>query len=369
MIKWFCLESKAFGYFRLFIVIKGCNKIKLKLRSTRIKTAKNMNGSENNNLPDLSQLTCKPVYEAREGRGCTDVYFFGVSGAGKTGLLTGLMGAEYSDYTFNYLGNGGAYAAALKQYAEAGVMPGYTPYPYTAAINCRIEEKNGKSTKIHYVNFIEMSGQLFSYRIANCEQPKLEDMGYGVERLFRNGNRKVLFLIVDPTRDIFNLSYNDPEYDMNGNVIGVNPSKLFVDQTTCLAKFISLFEMQENKNLMKKVDAIHFIVTKADILGDDEETRKMKARDLLLDKYGGIVQNLIGYCRRTNRINYVTDFRPMVYPFSMGQFYDDGTFKYDKSSSLKIIDVLRHYTIAIKEEGVLGKVRDCLVDSIGKPKQ
>ena len=39
-----------------------------------------------------------------------------------------------------------------------------------------------------------------------------------------------------------------------------------------------------NQEIMKRVDAIHFVVTKADMLGD-RNVRKEKARDLLLSKF------------------------------------------------------------------------------------
>ena len=169
----------------------------------------------------------------------------------------------------------------------------------------------------------------------------------------------MFLLIVDPTRDIFNFTYDEPIYD-NGNKVGINKKTILIDQTACLTKFIDLFEMPENKEFMKNVDAIHFIVTKADTLGRSDQDRKEKARDLLLDKYRGPITKLIAFCRRSKRVNYATDFKPKAYPFSLGKFFVGGSFEYIDDSTLKIIDTLRHITAAKKEGNFWDDLRDTL---------
>lgn len=312
-------------------------------------------------LPSLYEIWSKPNYEAMP-RG-TDVYFFGMPTSGQTCLLMGLMGSDGMGYSINFHTKGGLYASALIHYLKAGKLPAMDCGNFVSTIRATIEEKGKKGEILnHEINFVELPGEKFSCKIANNEDTvEMEDMGSGTVKLLRNKNRKVFFIIVDPTRDIFKFTYEQPVLDSNGNMISVNPRHLFIDQTAGLAKFISLFEMPENKEFMKNVDAIHFIVTKADTLGRTDQERKERAHDLLLAKYQGPIRNLITFCRRSKRINYATDFKPMVYPFSLGRFSDDRTFEYDNRSSLAIIDALRHMTAAKKEGSFWGELRDCLI--------
>ena len=316
---------------------------------------------EYNELPKLAQYTAYANYEALSG--CTDVYFFGIPGAGRLCLLMGIIGADGYGYSINFAAKGGPEALALRRYLCAGALPNSTPGKYVTTYNASIVEKRDKEGGFvdHHVNFVRMSGEEFAEKIANNDETvSLNDMGDGAKNLLRNSNRKVFLLIVDPTRDIFNFTYDEPVYDSNNNMIGVNPGKILVDQTACLAKFISLFEMPENKEFMKNVDAIHFIVTKADTLGRSDQERKERARDLLLEKYRGPISNLIAYCRRSKRVNYATDFKPKAYPFSLGQFFVGGSFRYNNDSTLKTIDTLRHITAAKKEGNFWDDLRDTL---------
>ena len=212
----------------------------------------------------------------------------------------------------------------------------------------------------HRINIVEMSGEEFTWRIADNEEVDLEHMGTGTTKLLANKNRKVFFIIVDPTTDIIKFEREVPDYDKDGNRIGVHKESKNISQNVCLGKFVQLFEMEKNKELMKRVDDIHFIVTKSDTLGTNEEQRKLKARDILLEKYQGVVKKLNDFCRRTKRINFSTDYNPRVYPFSLGKFYIGDLFEFDKTETLKIVDTLRHITVAYKEPNFYDKLRDFL---------
>jgi hypothetical protein len=314
-------------------------------------------------LPSLYQFYSKPNFEAMS-KG-TDVYFFGLPVSGKTSLLMGLTGVEGKDCCIPFKTS--PYAAALKQYVEAGLMScDYLPN-YATVVNATIEEKrkggNGKEVYWnHGINFVELPCEQFACKIANNDDTiDMEDMGSGTVKLLRNDNPKVFFIIVDPTRDIFSFTFGQPVYDTNGVQIDIINESICVDQMCFLYRLISLFEMPKTKEFMKKVYAIHFIVTKADTIGKTYQERKERTRDLLLEKYHGPVQQLIALCRRAKRINYATDFVPMVYPFSLGRFSDHKTFEYDNRSSLAIIDALRHMTEGKKEGNFWDNLRDCLI--------
>lgn len=314
-------------------------------------------------LPELGQFSAKPCYEAIEGN--TDVYLFGIPNTGKTCLLMGLCGAGDRKFLVDFKQKGGPYAAALKQYVDAGRVPGSTPGKFVTTINCDIIEnrKDRRGVEMdlkHRINFVEMSGEEFAHKLANSEETKLMDMGRGTKELLRNKNRKVFFIVVDPTVDVVEFDYYEEVKDDVGNVKDLVPIKEHIPQNICLSKFIALFKLKENKEFMKRVDAIHFIVTKSDTLGDDIEERKTKARDLLIDKYGQVIGQLIDYCKDTKRVNYATDYFPMVYPFSLGRFFADGGFDYDKKSAFRIVNVLRLNTAAVKRDTFIDKVRDAL---------
>lgn len=295
-------------------------------------------------LPDIAQFQIEDCnLEAPEN--CTDIYFFGTPGTGKTCLLMGLTGANGRGYTLNMKVQGSEYASALQEYVRAGITPGPTFGSYVTVINCLlfgIKErekgilnrlfpwKKNETNVIHPINLIEMSGV----------QVTLADMDTGVIDLLKNKNRKVFFLIIDPTKEYIQFKKEQEVLDEKGNIIGYESAAIVVDQRICIKRMIDMFELEENEDVMKNVDAIHFVITKADTLGETEKERQTKAKELLLDIYEGPVQQLKDYCRRSN-INYSTNYNPCVFTFSLGKFYLGNVFDYDQTDSIRIIEALR----------------------------
>lgn len=288
---------------------------------------------------------------------CTDIYLFGTPGTGKTCLLMGLTGANGHGYTLNMKAAGGPYASALQQYVQAGITPGSTFGSFVTTINGQVSE-TGKRGRVlsHRINLVEMSGEEFALRIAEGQGVSLADMGTGATNLLQNDNRKVFFIIVDASDDRIKVETEDFVRDVEGNIIDVRLRKRYISQLDILNKFMSLFELPENQEIMSKVDAIHFIVTKADILGNTYE-RKEKARDLLLSRYRGPVEQLKTYCRRTKRVNYSTSYSPQVFTFSLGKFYIGDVFSFDHTETLQIIDAIRAVTGSVKETTWLDRLK------------
>ena len=307
-----------------------------------------LKGLDREPLPDLQSMQVEdPNIQAPEK--CTDIYLFGTPGTGKTCLLMGLVGANGSGYTINMRRNGGPYAAALQQYVNEGITPGRTFGSFVTVINGEVTEK-AKRGKIldHHVNLVEMSGEEFALRIADNKEASLANMGTGVTNLLQNRNRKAFFIIVDPTKEKVKVEYMENIRDAEGNLIGRNIRKKYINQLDIMNKFVSLFELPENQAIMSKVDAIHFVVTKADMLGD-EAVRLNKARDLLISRYQGPIEQLKSYCRKTKRINYSTNYRPHVFTFSLGRFYLGDIFDIDKTETLRIVDAIRLVTGGTRE--------------------
>lgn len=281
--------------------------------------------------------------------GCTDVYLFGTPGTGKTCLLMGLAGANGRGYTLNMKVAGGPYASALQQYVNAGITPGRTFGHFVTTINGQIQEPQKNGVLNHRINLVEMSGEEFALRIADGQGVSLSDMGTGATNLLRNNNRKVFFVIVDCSRDMVKVEYVEPVRDTEGNIIEERVRKKYISQLDILGKFVGLFELPENQEIMKKVDAIHFVVTKADMLGNIEE-RKEAARQLLREKYTGPIESLKSYCRQTKRVNYSTGYKPQVFTFSLGKFFLGDVFEFDPSETVQIINTIRAITTSTSEE-------------------
>lgn len=290
----------------------------------------------------------------------TDVYLFGTPGTGKTCLLMGLTGANGNGYELNMRLAGGPYASALQQYVHAGITPGSTFGSFVTVIHGSVSEATKRNRIIdHKINLIEMSGEEFALRISENKSVSLADMGTGATNLLKNNNRKAFFIIVDSIKDNIKVEYVDYVYDNEGNVIDQRIRKRYISQLDILNKFVGLFSLPENQEIMKKVDSIHFIVTKSDLLGDVTE-RETKAKELLLERYQGPVTALKNLCRRTKRINYATNYNPHVFTFSLGKFYLGDIFKFDSGETLKIVNAIRSVTAGHAEKSWIDKLKEVL---------
>ena len=293
---------------------------------------------------------------------CTDIYLFGTPGTGKTCLLMGLTGANGEGYTLNMKIQGGPYAAALQQYVNAGITPGRTFGSFVTTINGQVNETTrGGNIINHRINLVEMSGEEFALRIADNQAVAFDNMGVGSANLLTNTNRKVFFIIVDATKakTPVKVEYVEKIRDAEGNVIDERIRKKYISQLNILSKFVGLFELPENQEIMKRVDAIHFVVTKADMLGDGAN-RLERARTLLQETYLGPVETLKAYCRQTKRINYSTGYKPQVFTFSLGQFFLGDVFKFDKSETIKIVETIRTVTGGVREKSFWDRLKDAL---------
>lgn len=311
--------------------------------------------TDRDSLPDMKEFQ-EGAENVTAPEGCTDIYLFGTPGTGKTCLLMGLTGANGNGYSLNMKTHGGTYAAALYQYVLEGITPGGTYGSYVSVINGYINDVKKNKEVRHNVNFVEMSGEEFALRIADGREVTLEDMGTGATNLLSNNNRKVFFIIIDPTRIKVKVNYIQDSYDADGNITDRVIRRKYVSQIDIMNKFVSLLALPENKEIMSKVDAIHFIVTKADTMGDEKE-RKEKARDLLLDNFQGPVTQLKGICSESKRINYSTNYSPLLFTFSLGKFYLGDIFDFDKKDTLSVIDTIRNITAGEKKESWWDKLK------------
>lgn len=299
-------------------------------------------------LPDINVEISKCNKELAKDH--TDVFLFGIPSTGKTCILMGLIGSQ--TININTVRSGGPYACALQQYLEAGFTIGQTPKDFVATIEAEIPDGNKK----HQLNLIEMAGEDFAFKIADNENGKVsfEDIGVGATEVLCNNNRKVFFIIVDPTaRTVaFNHVYEEQEAD------GTKHSYLIrknVNQGIILKRMVDLLCLPENSHILDKVDFIHIIVTKADVYGDGAD-REEKAMERFMQHHRNIVQPLTDLCQK-HGINVATKGVPKLYTFSLGSFYVGGIYKYNHVDADKLVGVLKENTESVKPSGFWGGLK------------
>lgn len=291
--------------------------------------------AEQRTLP-VSRLE-NPVSES----GNTDIYFFGVSGSGKTCVLAGLLSLQGRlGFRFDPKGpgGGGSYAQELRHYARTSMLPPATDQNYIQVIDAQINDEGGN---LHKISLIEMSGEKTA-QFASIDNPtRLEDMGPGAAGLLSNDNDKVFFFVIDPTN----------EKDIR---LGDNQNPLVVMQSDVLDCVSSL--LSKNPRLMKKVVAMHVILTKSDTLGDDVDQTVIQDR-LNEQGYASVLSFIKEICQKYD-INKQTGFHVGLFPFCIGKFMPGDVYTFDETDSLKILRVIQKNTLAIRPKTVWDKMSE-----------
>ena len=174
-------------------------------------------------------------------------------------------------------------------------------------------------------------------------------MGTGTTELLQNDNRKVFFLIIDPTANTVRFTREVIiGYDEETGKSITNLKTFVVNQRVLIQKMVNLFQDPGNAKVMKKVDSIHIIMTKSDTLGNPIE-REDKALNIFNEKYANsILGPLISLCKQYN-INIQTDYHPKLYTFSLGTFYVGRLYEYEQTDSDRLVMAISHSTNATKK--------------------
>lgn len=305
-------------------------------------------------LPDIGAALANAKPSCPEGY--TDVFFFGIPSTGKTCVLMGLTCSD--QLSINLASYGGDYAEALQSYTEFGKCPPSTPGDYVSTIQATVNAVEGDA--VHKLNLIEMSGEEFAFEIARHEKEaedgtktkifNFDQMGTNATRLLQQPNRKVFFLIIDPTVEYVVFKRNIlTGYDEQTGEPLMNLENCSVRQKAVIQRMVNLFGNEENREIMKRVDSIHVIITKADLLGDTLEERNAKAKAIIDQKYQGVLAPLYHIAKDYN-INVKTDYRPMLYTFSLGNFYLGGMYEYDNNDSNRLVKAIRNATAMARKK-------------------
>lgn len=106
-----------------------------------------------------------------------------------------------------------------------------------------------------------------------------------------------------------------------------------------MQQIVNIFQDPANSDILRKVDSIHIIITKADTFGERLQ-RGEKALDYFNDHYGiNVTQPLVDLCEKYH-INCNSNFRPKLFTFSLGKFYVGGLYEYDPIDSELLINTI-----------------------------
>lgn len=289
-------------------------------------------------IDEQRQLPVSRLENPTSEDGNTDVYFFGVSGSGKTCVLAGLMSLTGKlGFRFDPKGPGGGgnYAMELRNYARTSMLPPATDQNYIQVIDGEI---NDEENHLHKISLIEMSGEKTAQFAAINNPTDLADLGPGAAGLLSNDNNKVIFFVIDPT--------NEKNVEMGQ---GSQQWVMQSDVLNCVSSLLS-----KNSGLMKKVVAIHVILTKSDTLGDYVD------RDVIQDVlnsqgYQAVLEDIKGICEQYN-INKQTGFHVGLYPFCVGKFMPGDVYTFDETDSLKVLRVIQKNTVPRRKKGFFDSI-------------
>ena len=314
----------------------------------------------NADLPDIRQAIENSRAECKDGY--TDVFFFGVPSTGKTCVLMGM--SRSNSLHINLASGGGDYAAALQQYTDVGVTVPRTPGTFVTTLEATISSVSDQGGAVHKMNLVEMSGEEFAFDIANNPDRifTFEQMGSGATQLLKNDNRKVFFLIIDPTANVVRINreivvQDGFDEDTGEPITHTDLQYCVVNQRTLIQKMVDLFTDPGNAEIMKKVDSIHIIMTKSDTLGNPVE-REEKALNIFQQKFSGdILKPLIDLCEEYN-INSRTNFHPNLYTFSLGTFYVGGLYEYEQTDSDRLVVAIKNSTQSVKKKSWWDRLKE-----------
>ena len=314
----------------------------------------------NADLPDIRQAIENSRAECKDGY--TDVFFFGVPSTGKTCVLMGM--SRSNSLHINLASGGGDYAAALQQYTDVGVTVPRTPGTFVTTLEATISSVSDQGGAVHKINLVEMSGEEFAFDIANNPDRifTFEQMGSGATQLLKNDNRKVFFLIIDPTANVVRMNreivvQDGFDEDTGEPITHTDLQYCVVNQRTLIQKMVDLFNDPGNAEIMKKVDSIHIIMTKSDTLGNPVE-REEKALNIFQQKFSGdILKPLIDLCEEYN-INSRTNFHPNLYTFSLGTFYVGGLYEYEQTDSDRLVVAIKNSTQSVKKKSWWDRLKE-----------
>jgi hypothetical protein len=263
--------------------------------------------------------------------GFTEVYFWGATGSGKTCALGAILQKAGQNGYLNIVpGPGYLYANQLRNiFSDDGLANDYLPPPspldttqYLPFTLKHPSENNSRS-----VSLIELSGEIFKcffYKNAGLELPTEDHVKTfdSLNNFLSSDNRKIHFFFIDYDRE------NRP--DGKG-----------LTQSNYLEAASTYFN--SNKVFGKSTDAIYVVLTKSDLLIDENGNKvatdkrvEYAKKHLNSENYTSFINTLKTNCQR----NSINGGKLTVEPFSLGKVYFQDICDFDGSTAEKIVQIL-----------------------------
>ena len=265
---------------------------------------------------------------------CTEIFFWGLPEAGKTWALSGVLNTIKEEGYLRLYGREDDEQCISSEYLNGllnvinnrkpiNYLPDKTSNKTIRYMNFKLL-KDGEERK---VAFIDLSGELVK-AIANeniiKNHKELEEERKLLEKLLNNKNRKIHFFFLDYIHD-----------DDNGG-----------QQNIHLLNLCSIFNSK--KYFEKNTDFIYIVVTKADMMDCNEINRKNEAIKYFNENYRSFRNNIGKICQE-NEINFGDEYEKgdysflddYIFDFSIGEVLFLRMCRFDKKSSLKIVNILQ----------------------------
>ncbi len=264
----------------------------------------------------------KPLKIPYSKQGNTDIIFVGVSGSGgKTCLMASLMALLNqrdfllsTDKDFDNL-----YAAYLADYMKANRLPPATDQSYVQVVNTLLKVKRREFG----VSFIEYAGEQVADMAGNTKDEGFAPITPDIGGIFKNNNRKILFLAIDPT---------------NNKTLQVGcDSEFWVYQSDVYEMLVSL--LNKDRRFRETIIGIHIVITKKDLWGKELPYNSNLKDFLFLNGYRVVWENLCDLCKK-NEIMQDNNYEPSISAFSIGKFMIGDTYSFDDRDARKIKDLI-----------------------------
>lgn len=286
-------------------------------------------GISENIIDKLTKNESAPDFELGETPnsipdGFTEVYFWGISGSGKTTALSAVLSTADKNGLLEITdGPGYNYMLQLQNLFsdDISILPTGTPIktqylPFTLKGD---NEKNSRS-----VSLIELSGEIFQCFLLKNARQKLttqkEETFNTLINYLNGNNRKLHFFFVD---------YNKGNYkDQDGYT-----------QSQYLNGAATFFNNPDYNIFGKTTDAIYVVLTKSDLMPDENKSKKEQVKDYLNDKnnkYVSFIKSLRNKCVQHS----INGERIIGIPFSLGSVYFEQICEFNPETAENIIDVL-----------------------------
>ncbi len=263
--------------------------------------------------------------------GFTEVYFWGSPGSGKTCALGALLQmADYRRCLCIASGPGSHYAVQLKNIFSHDnqandFLPPPSPLDTTQYLPFTLQKPGEK--KKRSVSLIELSGEIFDcffYKFHNLSLPTQahEKTFDSLKKFLSSPNKKIHFFFIEAGRD------------NRKDGLGVKRE----DYLQAAAAYL-------NKMFNKTSDAIYVVLTKCDLLLDEngnnvpeERSKQIEYSRKFLDAqgYGSFIESLKSICRE----NSINGGRLTLEPFSLGKVYFQQICNFDGKYADRLLDIL-----------------------------